>query len=268
MIRAGFAQFAPEFGHVGRNLEHMAELINGSQADLIVFPELAATGYEFEDAAEVALHAERFADGPTAEFLTSHSARLKITLIAGYPERTGERLYNSCMLATPGGQLFNYRKLHLFSRENDLFSPGDAVPPVIDTPAGRIGLMICFDWFFPEVARVLALNGAQIIAHPSNLVMGYCQRSMYARSVENGVFTITANRTGDESRAGRALKFTGSSQVLDTRGNLLVSATPDETAVRIAEIDPLAADNKALNPYNDLMKSRRPEFYRDLAKEP
>jgi predicted amidohydrolase len=266
MIKAGFAQFAPEFGHVGRNLEQMAELAAAADADLLVYPELAATGYEFTDATEVAKHAEKFADGPTAEFLISHARKHRMTLIAGYPEREGDRLYNSCMLATPDGQAWNYRKLHLFSRENELFSPGDAPPPVAETPAGRVGLMICFDWFFPEVARMLALNGAQIIAHPSNLVLGYCQKAMYARSVENGVFTITANRTGIESRAGRTLKFTGGSQVLDTKGQTLACAADDETTVQTAAIDPEVADNKSLNPHNDLLGSRRPEFYGDLTK--
>ena len=128
MIKAGFAQFAPEFGHIGRNLEQMAELAAAADADLLVYPELAATGYEFTDANEVAKHAEKFADGPTAEFLISHARKHGTALVAGYAERDGDRLYNSCMLATPEGKTWNYRKLHLFSRENELFSPGNAPP--------------------------------------------------------------------------------------------------------------------------------------------
>ena len=85
---------------------------------------------------------------------------------------------------------------------------------------------------------------------------------MYARSVENGVFTITANRTGTENRAGRTLTFTGASQILDPKGNILISAPPDTDIVGVASLNPLVADNKTINEYNHLLGSRRPEFYR------
>jgi predicted amidohydrolase len=262
MIRAGFLQFAPEFGDVKANLAKMSALIKAHSADLLVLPELAATGYEFKDAEEVSEYAEKFGDGFMAEFLLSHATAHQMTLVAGYAEIAEGRLYNSSMLVTPAGEMFNYRKLHLFSRENELFSPGDMPLRVIETEIGRIGMMICFDWFFPEVARTLALAGAQIIVHPSNLVLTYCQRAMYARSVENGVFTITANRTGTESRAGRTLTFTGASQILDTKGDTLAQASTDEETVGLAHLDPITADNKSINEHNHLIASRRPEFYR------
>lgn len=125
-------------------------------------------------------------------------------------------------------------------------------------------MMICFDWIFPETARSLALQGAQIIAHPSNLVLQYCQRAMYARSVENRVFTITANRIGTEERAGRTLTFTGASQVLNPRGDTLVSAPGDEEHVGVAEADLTHADDKHITEYNDLMAQRRPDMYQGL----
>lgn len=255
------------FGERDANFRTIERLIGGSaRADLLVLPELGATGYEFRDRDEVATLAEPFGKGPTSDFLRALAARHAVTLAMGYPERAGEKFYNSCLLATPDGQLSNYRKIQLFSRENDLFTPGDAPPPVVETPAGRVGLMICFDWFFPEVARVLALKGAQILAHSSNLVLNYCQRAMYARSVENGVFSITANRIGTEERAGRRLTFTGASQILDPRGQCLVSAPPDEEGVGLAELDPEAADNKQINPYNHLLNSRRTDLYGALSE--
>jgi predicted amidohydrolase len=171
------------------------------------------------------------------------------------------------MLATPDGELHNYRKIHLFSRETELFERGDAPPPVINTPAGRVGLMICFDWFFPETARLLALAGAQIIAHPSNLVLQFCQKAMYARSVENRVFTITANRVGAEERVGRRLVFTGASQVLDPKGNTLVSASDDGNHAGLCTIDPSTADDKQVTPHNHLFRDRLPELYRALTED-
>ena len=169
------------------------------------------------------------------------------------------------MIALPDGALTNYRKLHLFSRETELFEPGDAEPPVIETPAGRVGMMICFDWLFPETARILALKGAQIIAHPSNLVLDYCQRAMYCRCIENAVFIITANRIGTEDRAGRSLTFTGASQILDTEGATLASAPPDAESIEIVEIDPWRADEKRITEYNDRLKDRRSELYGTLS---
>ena len=261
----GYAQMRPEFGHYEANratLERMAA--EGCRADLLVFPELALTGYDFKDAAEARAMAEAFGEGPTAETLKALAQRHQTSIVLGYPEETPENTFNSCLLALPDGRLFNYRKIHLFSRETRLFTPGDAPPPVIDTPAGRVGLMICFDWIFPETARSLALAGAQIIAHPSNLVLDYCQRAMYARSVENRVFTITANRIGSEDRAGRSLTFTGASQVLGPTGTRLVNGPETEEHLGLADVDPADADDKAITEYNDLLDDRRTDLYRGL----
>lgn len=260
--RIAFAQYLPPFGEPETNFATITRLAAQARAaDLLVFPELGTTGYEFRDRDEVAALAEPFRDGPLSALLRELAARHQTTLVAGYAERDGDRLFNACQLATPDGTLANYRKIHLFSRETELFDPGDSLPPVVETPAGRVGMMICFDWFFPETARVLALAGAQVIAHPSNLVLSYCQRAMYARSVENGVFTITANRIGTEERAGRSLTFTGASQILDPRGNTLASAPADAEALGFAEVDLSQADNKQITPYNHLLNSRRTDLY-------
>jgi predicted amidohydrolase len=264
MARLAYAQFFPVFGHPERNLEAIQRLAGGEKADLFVFPELATTGYEFKSADESLSLGETFGEGPTSHCLLALAKQHGATIVMGYAEREGDRAYNSAMLATPQGELRNYRKLHLFDREKQWFTPGDAPPLVVETPVGRVGLMICFDWFFPETARLLALGGAQVIAHPSNLVMPYCQRAMYARSIENRVFTITANRIGMDDRAGRSLRFTGGSQILDIRGNVLAQAPEDQESVGVAEADLSLAANKRLNENNDLFGDRRVEFYEGL----
>ncbi|MEX2016778.1 MAG: nitrilase-related carbon-nitrogen hydrolase [Candidatus Hydrogenedentales bacterium] len=262
MSRVGFAQFEVIFGEPDRNRATMAGMIaRAADADLLVFPELAVSGYDFVDAGEAELFSESFGDGPTSVAASNWAQEYSTTIVVGYADRAAEGLYNSCILALPDGALHNYRKIHLFSREKLFFLPGDAPPPVIETPAGRIGLMICFDWIFPETARTLALAGAQIIAHPSNLVLPWCQRAMFARCVENRVFAVTANRIGTEDRAGRTLTFTGASQVLDPAGDLLEQAPADKEAVNTVEIDPARADDKALNEHNHLFNDRRPELY-------
>ena len=148
-----------------------------------------------------------------------------------------------------------------------MFVRGDAPPPVVETPAGRVGVMICFDWAFPEAARILALAGAQIIAHPSNLVLQFCQRAMFARSVENAVYSITANRIGTESRVERTLTFTGASQVLSPKGELLAQAPTDAECVAVVTADITRADNKRMTEYNDLFADRRVDLYRTLLNE-
>jgi predicted amidohydrolase len=261
-MKIGFVQFAPAFGDVPANLNAIREAAaRSSDADLLVFPELAVCGYEFRDHAEALEHGESAQTGPTPELARTIAAAHDMTIVIGYAERDGDRVYNACVLAMPDGQSITYRKLHLFDRERERFDIGHTPPPVIETPAGRVGLMICFDWYFPEVARVLALNGAQIIAHPSNLVLDKCQRAMYARSVENRVFTVTANRYGTEDRAGRSVTFTGASQILSPNGDMLAQAPVEGDCVGTATINPAEADDKHATPLSDLFTDRRPEFY-------
>lgn len=253
----GYAQFGPVFGDRATNHETIGRMAgHGASADLLVFPELCVSGYDFRDRDELASLAEPFGSGPTSllarELAEAHGA----AIVIGYPEKAGELFFNSCVLAAPGGILANYRKLHLFSRESRVFAPGDAPPPVIDTLAGRVGLMICLDWLFPEAARVLALGGAQVIAHPSNLVLPHCQKAMITRSIENGVFSVTANRIGTEARTDRSLTFTGASQVLGNRGELLLSAPVDDEHLGLVEVDVEQADDKMITQENHLLEDR------------
>jgi len=264
-VTVGYVQHDIAFGAKEANRAHyQREIAAASDADLLVLPELALTGYDFPDCATLAALAEPFGEGDTSQWLLELAATHNTTLVCGYAEQAGEHFYNSALVATPDGALKNYRKIHLFSREKDLFAPGDARPLVCDTPAGRIGVMICFDWFFPEVARCLALDGAVIIAHPANLVLPWCQQAMFARSIENRVHSITANRIGTESQAGRTLTFTGRSQVMNTRGLRLVEAPEDAPHTGTATIELDDAADKRLNEYNDLLGDRRPELYPSL----
>ncbi|MCP3978004.1 MAG: acyltransferase, partial [bacterium] len=118
-----------------------------------------------------------------------------------------------------------------------------------------------FDWAFPETARTLALRGADVVCHPSNLVLDHCQRVMLARSLENSVYSVTANRIGEERREHGSLRFTGQSQIVGPRGELLHAAGPDREELQVAEIDLSLARNKKLTPRNHLVRDRRPEFY-------
>jgi predicted amidohydrolase len=134
-----------------------------------------------------------------------------------------------------------------------------------DIGKARIGIMVCFDWFFPEAARSLALAGAEIICHPANLVLPYCPDAMVTRCLENRVFAITANRTGSEMRGGKKrLIYIGRSEVVDPGGRILFRAPRNREALRILEIDPREARDKALNRYNHLLRDRRADLYNNV----
>lgn len=264
-MKVGFVQFDPRFGEVDRNLDTAGRLIEEVEADLLVLPELFNTGYLFTSAMEVAALSEEIPGGKTTGFLAELAKRKGVHLLGGLCERDGSRFYNSAVLVSPQGVMGTYRKVHLFFEEKLWFAPGEDGFPVFDIGVCKLGVMICFDWFFPESARVLALKGAQVIGHPANLVLPYCQEAMKTRCLENRVFAVTCNRTGAERRGGKSLSYTGKSQVVDVRSEVLLRAGGEGETTGVVTIDPALADWKVLNAHNDLFKDRRPRFYKDIA---
>ncbi|MGB3975996.1 MAG: nitrilase-related carbon-nitrogen hydrolase [bacterium] len=261
-MRIGYIQMTPEFGRLEDNVAEALELISQTEADLLVLPELFNSGYLFIEKDEVAELSERIPDGYTTQALLSVSEETGSLIAAGLPERDGDKFYNSAVLVTPEGKVHRYRKTHLFDREKLFFDPGDTGFEVFHTKKGvRIGLMICFDWYFPESMRTLALSGAQIIAHPSNLVLPYCPRAMVTRCLENRVFGITANRSGREQRGGFELTYIGNSRIIGPDATVLCRSDAEETIVSVCDIDPSIADNKSLNSRNNIVSDRRPELY-------
>jgi len=234
-----------------------------------VLPEFFATGYQFASCDEVEELSEPVPSGYTTQALSEFSRERGLHIVAGLPERCGDKFYNSAVLTGPEGFIGVYRKTHLYFEENLCFSPGDTGFRVWDTAIGRIGVMICFDWFFPEAMRALALSGADVVAHPSNLVLPYCPDSMPVRCLENRVFSVTANRTGTENRKeGQSLRFIGKSEIVSPRGEILARAPEDKEALMVAEIDPKDARDKTLNPFNNMFADRRPEMYLALSNLP
>ncbi len=262
MIKAGFYQTNPIFGDKDFNIGKVVNAIESASVDIIVLPEFFATGYQFASMAEVARLSEPIPDGETTKEIIKLSAEKGIYIIAGLPEKSGEKYYNSAIITGPDGLLGTYRKTHLFFEEKLFFSSGDTGFKIWDTKIGRIGIMICFDWFFPESMRTLALRGAELIAHPANLVLPYCPHAMPFRCLENRVYAITANRAGAESRKnGQTLRFIGMSQIVSPQGEVLSRASGDNEELLTVEIDLDLARNKSINPYNDLFKDRKPEMY-------
>ena len=262
-VNVGFYQFNPIFGEIKRNLDTVSNRLSQVQCDLMVLPELFASGYQFISKQEVEELAELVPEGPTTQRLIQVAGDRRMVLIAGLPERDGANCYNSAVIVTPSGFLGCYRKTHLFYEETIFFSPGNTGFQVWDIGSAKIGIMVCFDWFYPESVRTLALKGADIICHPSNLVLPHCPEAMVTRCLENRVFTITANRIGSEARGGKKpLTYIGQSEIVSPGGAILSRAPSDQDSLRVLDIDPHEARDKSLNPYNDLLRDRRTQFYK------
>ena len=259
-MKIGYVQSSPIFGKKAQNFEQIENLLGKSKADLIVLPELFATGYTFISKKEVESLAET-TKGETAEFLMKIAEITGAVIVGGFVEEDSNQIYNSSLIVSSSEVFGTYRKLHLYYKEKLWFSPGNKHLKTYKVKEAKVGIMICFDWIFPETARSLALLGADIIAHPANLVMAFCQKAMTIRCLENSVYAITANRIGDEKRGDDNFHFTGRSQITSSDGDVLSSGPEDKPYVDFVEIDVNQARDKNLNKRNNIFEDRRTEFY-------
>ena len=266
MARVGFYQFRPIFGKNQYNLNKIINALQNVSADIVVLPELPFSGYYFKSREELKSLSEEVDRSPIVEKLIELCQQRDFYLVTGFAEKSGSRYFNSSLLIGPKGLIHTYRKLHLFNEEKNWFDPGDIPIQIQEIRGIRVGMMICFDWIFPEVFRSLSVLGADLICHPSNLVLSYCQQTMISRCLENSVFAITANRFGADRRPHGEIVFTGKSQVVAPKGELLVKAPAKRTALNFVEINIDLARDKMITPLNDVIKDRRPEFYNNLCR--
>ena len=260
-MKAGFIQFNPEFGEIERNIGRARALMASVDAQLVVLPEFFNTGYLIATRQEAWDLGEPIPGGKTTAALCEMARAKNLYIVAGLIEKAGEKLFNAAVLVSPEGYMATYRKMHLFNEEKLWFDPGDKGFEVYDLGICRIGIMICFDWFFPESMRILALKGADIICHPANLVLPFCQDAMVTRCLENRVYAITANRTGVETRGGKSFRYTGRSQITAPGAQILCRGGSESDEVGVAELDLVVVREKKINAYNDLFADRRPGYY-------
>ncbi len=200
---------------------------------------------------------------PGLSLLSAWAKARRAWVVAGFPERDGRRVYNSAALLAPDGRVRDvYRKIHLFYEEKLWFTPGDRAPRVTRVGPARVGMLICYDWRFPEAARGLALAGADVIAHPSNLVFPNAQQAMLVRAIENRVFVATANRVGEDVRPGKRVGFTGRSQIAAPDGRVIARAGVRTPRALTVALDLKAARDKWFTSRNHIFRDRRPELYR------
>ncbi|MGU3388450.1 nitrilase family protein [Methylobacterium sp. D53M] len=269
-IRVSCIQFEPEFGAVDANVARASDLVRAAAAEggrLIVLPELASTGYVFESAAEAAALAEPVPDGPTTRAWAALAAELGVHIVAGIAESAGETLYNAAVIVGPEGYIGTYRKAHLWDQENVFFARGDLGFPVFDTALGKVGVAICYDGWFPETFRQLALAGAEIVCVPTNWVpmpdqpageAAMANTLHRAAAHSNGIFIACADRVGIE----RGQPFEGQSLIIGPKGWPLAGpASRDRTETVSALVDLDAAGRKDLNAFNSLLRDRRADIY-------
>jgi predicted amidohydrolase len=275
-LKVAAVQMEPKLLDKERDLARCLGLIQtaaGAGAGLIVFPECALTGYVFSSLEEALPVCEPI-PGPSTATLADACRRLGVYAVIGLLEADNEECYNAAVLLGPEGLLSKYRKLHLPYLGIDRFVRRGKLPPdVCETGIGSIGIGICYDAMFPEHARVLALQGADIFVLPTNWPE---QREFIpehiipARAAENRMFVVAANRIGEE----RGTRFIGRSVIAHcNRGSTLAIGGPDEETILYAEIEPALAREKhvVISPGEfefDVLRDRRPELYDIITNPP
>lgn len=253
-VRVAVLQLVSEPGEVAANVDRLIELVeeHGPEVDLVVAPELATTGYDLPLLAARGRELAEPADGATGKRLQEVAARTGATLVVGFLERDGDEVYDSLLMLSPSGPLGVYRKSHLHASEFAVFAAGETLG-VVDTPAGIVGPLVCFEHAFPDVATTLALAGAQILVIPSAVPLDYehlLHLRTRARAQDNQIFAIACNMTGHG--------FAGRSLVAGPRGEVLAEAG-EEPTVLVVELDLSAARSERGR--EPALQMRRPELY-------
>ena len=274
-VRVAVVQFDPQVGLENReaNLRNTLDLAlqaANDGANLIVLPELSTTGYFFNNRQDAFAHSEAVPAGPTVQSWVNFARQHNVYLVAGLTERDGAQLFNTGVLVGPEGFIGKYRKAHLWNLEKLWFTPGNTGFPVFDTPIGRIGLLICWDIWFPEVPRILSQQGADIICSLNNWVWtppplfdeaGKCMASYLTMTAAhvNNVFIAAASRIGEE----RGARYLGCSLIAGTNGWPIGQvASADRQEILFADIDLTSSRSAPIwNSLNDLHRDRRSDLY-------
>lgn len=242
------------------NLKRMASVVRSTKGKVVVFPELNLTGYLPRDDL---FSLSEPADGPSVKAVSRLARSTKKDIVFGAPirdERVRGHIFNSCILASGDGKVFRYDKMYLPNFgpfEERVFFSGGGEAVVAQGMHARLGLMVCYDMFFPELAKLESLMGAQVLvnisASPTTSRPSF-QRVMPARAVENGVFLAYANMVGVHG----SLVFGGGSVIYGPRGDALVSAKELEEDVVEHEVD--FADIEVARRFRPLLRDSRPEI--------
>ena len=264
-------QMQPKMADKAFNLLHSLELINAAAdqgAQLVVLPELCNTGYMFASRQEAFALAEPLPAGPTVQAWLQVARERQLYIVAGICELDGCVLYNSAAVIGPEGYLGTFRKVHLWGDEALYFEPGNLGFPVFSTPWGRMGVMICYDQWFPEAYRSCALQGADLICMPTNWVPipgqdpnreAMANILAMAAAHSNSIYVAACDRVGEE----RGQPFIGQSLIVSYTGWPVAgpaSATDEQIVMATVNLSD-ARRARRWNDFNQVLRDRRPEQY-------
>jgi predicted amidohydrolase len=259
-VKAALAQLAPAVGKKESNLKAMAKVLADSEADLACFGELYLSGYMARDA--IPRLAEPV-DGPSVKAVARLAAEHGTHVLFGMPEKAakGRTLFNSAVLVAPDGRTWAYRKIYLANfgpfEENLWFGRGSELV-LADTKIGKLGLLVCYDMFFPELSKALALQGAEVIAAISagpHTSRRFFDAILPARAIENATYVLYTNLVGTELNQ----VFSGGTQAIGPRGEDLGRAKDHQEQVLAVEVDLRHLDvARELRP---TIRDTRPEFF-------
>jgi predicted amidohydrolase len=263
-FRAAAAQTLARLGDIEHNIGLSTRLVEEAVrqgAELVVLPECMDTGYLFDSAEHCRALAERVPDGPFVSAMSALARKHDIFLASGITEwdPARGRVFNSGILLDRQGRVaIHYHKQFLATHDQNWFTFGERGCPVADTDLGRIGLMICFDGRIPEIARSLALQGAEIIVDMANFfAMDQAEMWGPARAYENGVWLVAATKAGYE----RSIYYPGGSMVVDPNGRVVAKMPYDRHGVIVADVFPEWAHDKTVYAANNKFADRRPATY-------
>ncbi|MGE4337332.1 MAG: carbon-nitrogen hydrolase family protein [Pigmentiphaga sp.] len=267
-FRAAVIQTLAHLGDLDKNIElveqYTAEAVRQG-AQLIVFPECMNSGYLFDSEA----HCREIAESVKGRYVTALAElcrRYRVHIASGFTELdpVDDKIYNSGLLLNAQGELIvHYHKQFLATHDQNWFEVGKNGCPVVDTELGRIGLLICFDGRIPEIARSLALQGAEIIVDMANFfAMDQADLWVPARAYENGVWFVAATKAGVE----RSIYYPGGSMIVSPQGRVEAYVPQDTHGVATFEIDPAAARAKSWNHGGDKFADRKPAAYQLIAE--
>ncbi|SFD00054.1 Predicted amidohydrolase [Bacillus sp. OV322] len=260
-------EFNPILNERDKNISELLKVTEKAfkkDAKLVVAPEMATTGYYYADREAIKPFVDTIPGKTTAAF-GKLAKKYNAYVVFGMPEveKKSNLYYNSAVLVGPEGYIGKYRKTQMWETEMHWGAWGDAGVPVFDTKIGKIGINICMDSAYSETARLAGIQGAEILAFPTNS-SAQAISALPARAQQNGMFIVSANRSNTEN----GFHMIGGSAIWSPEGKKLAEAPVvmnpsedvNEPTITYATIDPKQFDNEN----KKVLKNRRPELYKEI----